>query len=97
MVPTAILSGPIHILRKRDGERTVGGRGVESGSRPGWGRTGERQNMLLARQEAARGGRRTVPVAFGPCRVNASIRCLVSFDFHAAKTIFPQGAIARVL
>lgn len=91
MVPTAILSGPIHILRKRDGERR--GRGVESGSRPGWGRTGERQNMFLARQEAACGGRRTVPVAFGPCRVNASIRFLVSFDFHAAKMIFSQSAI----
>lgn len=78
VVPTAILSGPIHILRKRDGERTVGGRGGESGSRLGWGRTGERQNILLARQEAARGGRRTVPVAFESCRANASISSLVS-------------------
>lgn len=78
MVPTAILSGPIHILRKRDGERAVGGRGGESGSRPGRGRTGERQNMLLARQEAARGGRRTVPVAFESCCANAGISSLVS-------------------
>lgn len=33
VVPTAILSGPIHILRKRDDERATGGRGTESGSR----------------------------------------------------------------
>lgn len=62
-------------------ESATGASGVEggeSGSRLGWGRTGERQNMLLARQEAAREGRRTVPVAFGSCRANAGISSLVS-------------------
>lgn len=39
VVATAILSGPIHILRKRDGERTARARGAESGSRPGCRRT----------------------------------------------------------
>lgn len=39
---------------------------------------GERQNMLLARQEAARGSRRTVPVAFGSCCANAGMSSLVS-------------------
>lgn len=75
VVPTAILSGPIHILRKRDGERAVGGRGGRKWFPPGMG---ERQNMLLARQEAARGSRRTVPVAFGSCCANAGMSSLVS-------------------
>lgn len=87
VVPTAILSGPIHILRKRDSERAVEGRGGRKWFPP---RTGERQNMLLARQEAARGGRRTVPVAFESCRANASISSLLFFVFGKAKTIFPS-------
>lgn len=62
--------------RRREGRR--GSRGGESGSRPGWGRTSERQNMLLARQEAARGGGRTVSVAFESCRASAGISSLVS-------------------
>lgn len=49
--------------------RSKAGKGGESGSRQG--RAGERQNMLLARQEVARGGRRTVPVAF-ESRANAA-------------------------
>lgn len=60
------------------------GKGGESGSRQG--RAGERQNMLLARQEVARGGRRTVPVAFESRANPANKRSLVS----SAKTIFPQ-------
>lgn len=64
--------------RREDRQGSKGRGGNESGSRPGWSRTGEWQNMLLARQEAARGGRRTVPVAFESCRANASINSLVS-------------------
>lgn len=51
---------------------------------------GERQNMLLARQEAARGGRRTVPVAFESCRANASINSLVSLFPRKTGMIFPS-------
>lgn len=42
VVPTAILSGPIHILRKRDGERTVGDRGKGEGAKvvPAWDEAG---------------------------------------------------------
>lgn len=94
VVPTAILSGPIHILRKRDSERAVGGRGGRKWFPP---RTGERQNMLLARQEAARGGRRTVPVAFESCRANASISSLVSLFSERQGRFFPQSVIARAL
>lgn len=60
-------------------------------------RTGERQNMLLARQEAARGGRRTVPVAFESCRANASISSLVSLFSERQRRFFPQSVIARAL
>lgn len=51
---------------------------------------GERQNMLLARQEAARGGRRTVPVAFESCRTNVGISKSCFFVYHEARMIFPS-------
>jgi len=67
-----------------------GGGGGESDSHLGWGRTGEWQNMLLARQETARGGRRTVPVAFKSCRANAGVSSLCFFVSRDVKTIFPS-------
>jgi len=66
--------------RREDGRGAREGGGGESGSRLGWGRMGERQNMLLARQEAAHGGRRTVPVAFESCRANVGISLFFYFS-----------------
>lgn len=69
VVPTAILSGPIHILGEREDERTGGRRGGESGSRPKCRGPPERRTAKHAsnatRSRRRAGSRRTVPVAFG--------------------------------